>query len=59
MDCMNFLEDRVLGLKDRFTPLMSSATMSSSDAGAPQKDIGELSDAGEISRESGDGDNNG
>ena len=37
---------------------MSSATMSSADAGAPQKDIGELSDSGEQSRETEDGDNN-
>lgn len=58
MDCMNFLEDSVLDLKSRFKPLMSSATMSSADAGAPQKDIGELSDSGEQSRETEDGDNN-
>lgn len=59
MDCMNFLEDSVLDLKSRFRPLMSSATMSSDDAaGAPQKDIGELSDSGEQSRETEDGDNN-
>jgi len=59
MDCMNFLEDSVLDLKSRFKPLMSSATMSSknAEAGAPQKDIGELSDSGEVSRETGDGDN--
>lgn len=58
MDCMNFLEDSILGLKSRFRPLMSSATMSSNDVGAPQKDIGELSDSGEQSRETEDGDNN-
>lgn len=58
MDCMNFLEDSILDLKSRFKPLMSSATMSSTDAGAPQKDIGELSDSGEQSRETEDGDNN-
>lgn len=58
MDCMNFLEDDVLGLKARFIPLRSSATMSSGEAGAPTKDIGELSDSGEQSRETGDGDNN-
>lgn len=33
MDCMNFLEDDVLGLKDRFDPLRTSATMTSDDAG--------------------------
>lgn len=58
MDCMNFLEDSVLDLKSRFKPLMSSATMSSDDVGAPQKDIRELSDSGEQSRETEDGDNN-
>ena len=59
IDCMNFLEDDILDLKSRFEPLRSSATMSSSDkVGAPEKDIGELSDSGELSRETGDGDNN-
>lgn len=61
MDCMNFLEDDVLGLKQRFIPLKSSSTMSSSSQdgpGAPEKDIGEISDSGEISRDNGDGDNN-
>lgn len=56
VDCMNFLENDVLGLTDRFKPLHSSATQSSSEgeAGAPQKDIGELTDSGEQSREDGD-----
>lgn len=58
LDCMNFLEDNVLGLKDRFMPLRSSSTLSSSEeAGAPTKDIGDLSDSGELSQETGDGDN--
>lgn len=57
MDCMNFLEDSVLDIKTRFKPLRSSATMGSDDAGAPEKDIGELTDSGEASRETGDGDN--
>lgn len=61
MDTMNFLEDNVLGLKKRFIPLKSSSTMSSDsptdgEAGAPEKDIGELSDSGEQSRETDDGD---
>lgn len=61
MDTMNFLEDNVLGLKMRFIPLKSSSTMSSDsptdgEAGAPEKDIGELSDSGEQSRETDDGD---
>lgn len=55
MDCMNFLEDDVLGIKQRFRPLQSSSTQSSGDAtgeaGRPESDIGELTDAGEQSRE--------
>lgn len=55
MDCMNYLEDDVLGVKQRFKPLQSSSTQSSSDlseeVGRPESDIGELSDAGEASRE--------
>ncbi len=62
LDCMNFLENDVLNLQERFEPLRSSSTLSSSDtsgeAGAPEKDAGELSDSGEASRETGDGDNN-
>ena len=55
MDCMNFLEDSVLNIKSRFVPLQSSATQSSNatggDPGRQSLDIGELTDAGEISRE--------
>lgn len=56
MDCMNFLEDNVLGIKQRFVPLKSSATQSagsasSDEGGRPESDIGELTDAGEQSRE--------
>lgn len=55
MDGMNFLEDVVLGVKDRFRPLQSSSTQSSTDTGGdpgrPESDLGELSDAGEQSRE--------
>lgn len=55
LDCMSFLEDDVLKLKERLVPLQSSSTMSSSDgdgeAGRPTKDIGELTDAGEQSQE--------
>lgn len=59
MDCMNFLEDDVLQIKSRFDPLMSSATTSSSDdGGRPKKDAGDLTESGEQSRESDDGDNN-
>lgn len=60
MDCMNFLEDSVLDIKTRFKPLMSSSTTSntSEDPGRPSADTGDLSDAGEKSRETEDGDNN-
>ena len=55
MDCMNFLEDDVLGIKSRFTPLQSSATQSkgsdSGEPGRPSLDTGELTDSGEASRE--------
>lgn len=56
MDCMNFLEDDVLGIKYRFKPLQSSSTQSASDTGEgevgrPTSDIDELSDNGEISKE--------
>ena len=56
MDCMNFLEDDVLGIKGRFIPLQSSSTQtsdssSSGDAGRTEKDIDELSEAGEQTRE--------
>lgn len=58
MDCMNFLENNMLGLIDRFRPLQSSATQSSQEgSGAPEKEIGDLSDSGETSRETDDGDN--
>lgn len=53
MDCMNFLEDNVLGIKGRFIPLQSSATQSSNsgDVGRPEKNIDELSEEGEQTRE--------
>ena len=59
LDTMNLLETEILHLVDRFKPLPSSATQSSSSddpdktegGGAPTKDIGDLSDAGERSRE--------
>lgn len=63
MDCLNFLEDDVLQIKGRFVPLQSSAQQSASsntdsEAGRPTKDIGDLSDSGELSQETEDGDNN-
>jgi len=56
MDGMNFLEDDVLGIKARFIPLQSSSTQSSdsnasSDAGRTEKNIDELSESGEQTRE--------
>lgn len=55
MDCMNFLEDDILGIKSRFVPLQSSATQSggssSGDPGRQQLDTGDLTDSGEASRE--------
>ena len=56
LDSMNFLETEVLGLQEVFMPLRSSTQMTKEDsqAGAPQKDIGELTDSGEQSREDGD-----
>ena len=59
MDAMNFLENDVLGLKEKLIPLKSSATQSSSDGdegGAPTKDIGEASDKTEANNESESGD---
>lgn len=55
MDCMNFLEDTVLQIKDRFIPLLNSSTISSDTIekarGTPRKEADELSDSGEASRE--------
>lgn len=58
VDSMSFLENDVLGLTERFTPLQSSSTQSSADSkgatdegGAPPKDIDELSESGEQNRE--------
>lgn len=54
MDGLNFLEDQVLDVKNRFRPLQSSATRSandSDDVGRHESDIDELTDSGEVSRE--------
>lgn len=55
LDGMSFLEGQVLGLPDLFRPIQSSTQMSSSDlenqGGAPNKDIGELTDSGEQTSE--------
>jgi hypothetical protein len=61
VDCMSFLENDVLDLSSRFKPLLSSATISSSDSeeadkspGAPEKDAEDLTDSGEQTREDSD-----
>lgn len=57
LDSMSYLETEVLGLQNMFKPLVSSTQMSSDsdgEAGAPAKDIGELTDSGEQDREDGD-----
>ena len=58
LDSMSFLEGNVLCLQKLFKPIQSSSQMSSEDlngndgeSGAPQKDIGELTDSGEQSAE--------
>lgn len=57
LDYMNFLENDVLKFRERFTPLQSSSTMSSSPgssknaAGRPKKDDDELTESGDNSRE--------
>lgn len=61
MDCMGFLENDVLHLTDRFKPLLSSTQAPAGDGGsagdnggAPVKDVGELTDSGDQTREDGD-----
>ena len=63
VDCMSFLENDVLNLTERFVPLQSSSTQSAAssdgngatdEGGAPTKDVGDLTDSGEQSREDGD-----
>lgn len=54
IDCMNFLENDILKIKEKFIPLKSSATQSSATAdagGAPTKDSGDLTESGEQKRE--------
>ena len=52
LDCMSFLEKDVLQLYERLTPLKTSSTMSSTtDTGAPEKGVGEISDNGELAKE--------
>lgn len=57
LDSMSFLEGRVLQLQDMFRPIVSSSQLNAealtedSEPGAPEKDIGELTDSGEQSAE--------
>lgn len=66
LDCMSYLEGEVLELHKLFKPLQSSTQMSAQDktsddndpdknenGGAPVKEVGELTDSGEQSREDG------
>lgn len=63
MDCLMFLEDEVLELKDRFRPPTNSANMSQAGgtedngAGRPKADIDELSESGEVWQETQEGEN--
>ena len=63
LDSMSFLEGTVMELQKMFKPLQNSAQMSpdslesngaTDEGGAPQKEIGDLTDSGEQSREDGD-----
>lgn len=55
LDCLMFLEDDVLQLKDRFRPPANSAQQGASErdgeTGRPKAEIDELSDAGEAWQE--------
>ena len=60
LDCMSYLEGKVLGLQDLFRPIQSSTQMSSSnlesnaatdDGGAPTKEVGEITESGEQNQE--------
>lgn len=60
LDSMSYLECEVLGLQKMFKPVVSSSQLSSDsleseaatdEGGAPEKDIGELTDSGEQSRD--------
>lgn len=61
LDSMSFLETEVLELQAMFKPIRSSAQMTGDElagedpkAGAPEKDVGDLTDSGEQNREDGD-----
>lgn len=48
---LNFLEQDVLGLTNKFKPLTSAATVSNKEGGAPTKSDTEISDSGADSRD--------
>ena len=48
---LNFLEEDILGLSEKFKPLNTSYTSSSKDSGGQEKDVDDLSDEGERSRD--------
>lgn len=63
LDSMNFLENDVLKVKELFKPLQSSSTQSgggddsngaTDEGGAPKKDVVDLTDSGDQTREDGD-----
>lgn len=47
---MHYFENEIMGIPEKFVPLKSSATQSG-DVGAPAKNIEDLSDSGETTRE--------
>lgn len=60
LDCMSFLETKVMGLQDMFRPIISSTQMGSNDldsnaatdeGGAPRKEVGEITESGEENQE--------
>ena len=54
---LNFLEEEVLGLKDKLVPLSTSYTQSGNDkSGTTEKDADQLSDEGQKTRDSGKND---
>lgn len=54
---LNFLEEEILGLKDKLVPLSTSYTQSGNDkSGTTEKDADQLSDEGQKTRDSGKND---
>ena len=59
MEAMNYLETDVMGVKEKFIPVQSANVQSGKNTGgstgAPEKDIEELTENGEIARERDEG----